>query len=154
MVILPRRFNRATRARGVALIEALIAAIILGIALTVLLGLAGQAIRTQALGEDVQTATQLADEQLNLVLTRGPDDYGKKFQLTGQCDPPFERFKFELAFSTATESVPYTVTCNITWPVTAGTQKVTLSTAMAVRAGTDPDPDRTPQTTIDRNAAP
>lgn len=148
------RQARSPHARGVALIEALIAAIILGIALTVLLGLAGQAIRTQSQGEALQTATQLADEQLNLVLARGPDDYGKRFPVKGPCDPPFEQFNFELTFGVATESVPYTVTCVITWPVTGGTQKVTISTAMAVRAGPEPDPDRTPQTTIDRNTAP
>ena len=59
--------------RGVALIDAIIAAVILGVALSAIIGLGNQALNSQRVGEELRTAAMLADEQLNLVLARGPE---------------------------------------------------------------------------------
>ena len=37
----------------------------------------GRALSSQAVGERLSTAATLADEQLHLVLARGPDDYAR-----------------------------------------------------------------------------
>ncbi len=70
---------------GVALLDAIIAAVVLGIALATIIGLTGQALSSQAMGEQIQTAAMLADEQLNLVLARGPDNYAKSWPVSGPC---------------------------------------------------------------------
>lgn len=146
----PNRAGGRTRP-GVALLDAIVAAIILGIALAFLMGLAGQAIRSRAQGEELQTAAMLADEQLNLVLARGPDDYGKRFPVRGQCDEPFERFSYQLEFGTATELIPYDVKATISWVSGGETRSIVVETRMAVRSGDDPDPIREPEQPMDRN---
>ncbi len=137
--------------RGFALVDVITAAILLGVALAVAIGLISRAISSQQLGEDLQVAAMLADEQLNLVLARGPDDYGKQFPLAGSCDPPFERFRYALELSGGSESSPYGVAVTIAWGAGVGSGRaVTVHTLMASRLGDDPDPDRLPVEPIQR----
>ncbi|MFN5959738.1 MAG: hypothetical protein ACK462_17560, partial [Planctomyces sp.] len=101
-------------------------------------------------GEGPAPPATLADEQLSLVLARGPDNYAKSFPIEGACEEPFGEYRFKLTFSAATASEPYVVRCTITWTEPSGTQEVVVETRMATREGTDPDPDRRPQTPPER----
>lgn len=140
----------AAGARGFALVEALVAAIILGVALAAILGLMTRALSSQRQGELLQTAAMLADEQLNLVLARGPDSYGNRFPLRGVCDPPFDTFSYDLSIGPSGVSSAYAVSVTISWQEARGPQNVTVGTRMAPRTGDDPDPDRRPQQAPER----
>ena len=63
--------------RGVALIEVMVASVILGLAVSATLGLAARAISAQSDGERIETAARLADERLNLVLALGCEGYSR-----------------------------------------------------------------------------
>jgi hypothetical protein len=99
-------------------VDVMVGAVILGAALTVIVGLAGQAVTAQVRGQDLTTAAMLADEQLNLVLARGPDDYEKRFGSDGRCDEPFEDFTYHVAIGGTGESAPYEVSATISWTPT------------------------------------
>ncbi|MFN7021026.1 MAG: hypothetical protein ACK4WH_06825 [Phycisphaerales bacterium] len=149
--------SRRTRSRRLvpgafALVDVMVAAILIGVSLAVLIGLSGRAIAAQKLGEELQTAAALADEQLQMVLARGPDDYAKRFSLIGVCDPPFQDYRYQLEFQGGTSNEPYTVTCTISWDISLSKQAVTIQTLMASRLGGDEDVDpiRTPDTAIIR----
>ncbi len=143
--------RRARTARAVALLDALIAAIILGVSLAGIITLGGQALRTQDMGERIAIASMLADEQLNLVLARGPDDYGKRFPLEGSCDAPFDLYRFKLEL-TGSGTSAYQVRATVFWRSgdVGAEQSVVLETAIAPRPGTDPDPDRRPEEPVER----
>lgn len=140
------------RRRGFALLDVIIAGIIIGISLAVVIALTGRALSSQSRGEDLQTAALLADEQLNLVLARGPDGYGRSFPTTGECDPPFDNFRYSLEFTGGSGADPYRVTVTISW-LSGGSgapQSLSLQTLIAPREGDDPDPDRKPTETPSR----
>jgi type II secretory pathway pseudopilin PulG len=135
-----------------ALLDVIVAGIIIGISLAVIIGLTGRALSSQTRGEDLQTAALLADEQLNLVLARGPDGYGRSFPSSGECDPPFQNFSYSLQFSGGSGSDPYRVSVTISWLAggSGAPQSISLQTIIANREGDDPDPDRKPTETPSR----
>jgi len=130
--------------RAFALVDAIVAAILLGVSLAVIIGLSGQSISAQARGRDLRLAAMLADEQLSLVLARGPDDYARRFPTSGPCDPPLDRFRYQLDFISGSPAEPYLVRATITWTSGSRPQSLTIETLIAPRVGDDPDPDRTP----------
>jgi hypothetical protein len=134
---------------GVALIDAIVATIILGVALAVIVGLTAQSIGSQSQGERMQIGAMLADEQLNLVLARGPDEYGATFPLSGACDPPFEAYSYALTLSGGAGGEPYTVQAVISWRSPSGRdEKVSVQTLMAPRTGPVANPARTVPTEL------
>lgn len=135
--------------RGMALIDAIIGAVILGVSLAAIISLGGQAVRSQAHGEELQVAAMLADEQLNLVLARGADDYAKRFPVKGVCDAPFERYSYELAFSGGV-GAPYNVRCTLAWMSGSQARSLVVETRIAPRLGEDPDPIRQPEQPVER----
>ena len=140
--------------RGFALIDCIVATVLLGIALSVMIGLASSALSSQTTGEKLSTAATLADEQLQLVLARGPDDYTHRFAVRGQCDAPFADYSYKLAF-TGGGGVgdPYAVSCTISWTMSGNPKAITIDTLMAPRTGAEdvePDPIRSPQSAITR----
>lgn len=135
--------------RGVALIDAIIGAVVLGVALAAIIGLGGQAVRSQSEGEEMQVAAMLADEQLNLILARGPDDYAKRYPVKGPCDGPFSRYSYELSFAGGTGG-PYQVRATINWINGATERSINIETLIAPRAGDDPDPVRQPDQPVER----
>lgn len=145
----------APRRRAFALVDVIVATIMLGSALAVIVGLTGRALSSQTAGQALSTAAHLADEQLQLVLMRGPDDYGRRFPVQGQCEPPFQDFRYALSFTGGGSiSEPYSVTATITWSSTGTPQSVSVSTLMATRSGNpdgENDPIRTPAATVNRN---
>jgi type II secretory pathway pseudopilin PulG len=147
---------RPRRRRAFALVDVIVATVLLAVTLAVSVSLTGQAISNQARGERLADAAALADEQLALVLARGPDDYARRFAVSGACDEPFSNYAFTLAFSGGTSvGEPYTVTCTISWTDGTDKREVRVSTLMAPRSGSadgQPDPDRKPATTVNRTA--
>ena len=136
--------------RGFALLDAIIAAVILGISLTAIIGLAGRAVSSQTLGEEIQIAAMLADEQLNLVLARGPENYAQRFAVRGSCDAPFDRFRYSLDLGGGTGVEPYQVRATILWEGSTGEKSIVVETLIAGRPGDDADPLRQPPQPVER----
>lgn len=139
---------------GFALADVIVATVILGAALAVLIGLAGRAVSSQAFGQELSNAAHLADEQLQMVLARGPDDYPRRFPVQGTCEAPFESYKYVLAFSGGTSlGDPYKVSATITWNTIGTPRSLTIDTLIAGRSGNpdgETDPIRTPPAAVDR----
>jgi Tfp pilus assembly protein PilV len=136
--------------RGVVLIDSIVAAVLLGVALAVMIGLGGRAISSQKTGEELQTAAMLVDEQLSLVLARGADDYASRFPTRGQCDSPFERFEYSLEISEGQSGDPYRVVATISWSAGAKVRTESVETLIAPRLGDNPDPIRKPDQAVNR----
>jgi len=131
--------TRPSSRRAVALVDAIVAVIILGVSLTVILSLTGQAISSQRVGEELQKAAMYADEQLNLVLARGPDDYAKTYPVSGDCDPLTDGipetpvYRYKLSIEPQGETAPYQVRCVITWDSSGRERSISVDTLIAAR---------------------
>jgi Tfp pilus assembly protein PilV len=130
--------------RGVVLVDIIVAVVILGVSLTALVSMTGRALSSQRAGEQLETAAMLLDEQLNLVLARGPDNYATRFETEGVCEPPFEAYRYKLEFSGGEGGDAYRVLATVTWMNGRNPQSASVETMMAPRLGDDPDPDRRP----------
>ena len=136
--------------RAIVLVDAIVASVLLGVALAVIVGMAGRSLSAQMQGEEFQTAAMLLDEQLNLVLARGPDAYSSRFDIEGECDPPFERFSYRLDIEGGSGNEPYHVTATVSWMSGGRVRSESIETYIAARLGEEPDPDRRPQQGVDR----
>jgi Tfp pilus assembly protein PilV len=134
----------------VVLIDSIVAAVLLGVALAVMIGLGSRALTSQKSGEELQTAAMLLDEQLNLVLARGADDYASRFPVRGQCDKPFEKFEYSLEFSEGQSGEAFRVVATISWGVGGKQRSESIETLIAPRLGDDPDPIRRPDEAVNR----
>ncbi len=145
-----------TTRRGFALLDVIIASIILGISIAAIIGLTGRALAAQKTGEELQVAAMLADEQLALVLARGPDNYAARFASSGSCPEPFAGYRYALTFSGGSGNEPYRVEVTISWGGTGlggvggKSRTVTIETLIAPREGDEPDPDRRPPESTER----
>lgn len=135
---------------AVVLVDVIVGAVLLGIALAVMLGILGRSITAQSRGEELQTAAALLDEQLNLVLMRGPDNYAGRFPVEGPCDAPFQAYSYRLSFKSAAPGLAYEVTATVSWNSGGRVQSADASTLIAPRLGDDPDPLRTPDQVVER----
>jgi hypothetical protein len=133
-----------------ALVDVIVASIMLGVVLVVVIGLTTSALSAQEEGERLQTVAMLLDEQLNLVAMRGPDQYASHFGSGGQCDAPFHQFRYALDFSGGTSGDPYTVTATVSWIERGKVRSESLETFIAPRLGEEPDPDRKPAKPVQR----
>lgn len=140
--------------RGVALVDALAAVIILGVSLSVILSLAGQAVSSQRQGDDLATAAMLADEQLQMVLARGADDYAKTVPMNGNCDAPFDRFRYKMEITDGSAINPFRVKATIAWDDAGRERSITIETLVATRSTPANQSDRVPTTPVDRQALP
>jgi type II secretory pathway pseudopilin PulG len=147
------------KAHGFLLVDVLVASVLLATALAVILGLASRSIGSQRMGHDVALAAMLADEQLQLVLARGPDDYASTFPTSGQCDVPFERFSFEVeVLGEPSGGGAYDVVATIRWAAggalpgarDGSTREISVATKIAPREGDEPNPDRRPPEATER----
>lgn len=139
-----------TGRRAYALLDVLVAGVLLGIVLVAVMGLTSQALSSQTKGEQLQTAAMLADERMNLVLMTGPDRYEGNFQLEGECDAPFDSFRYRVEIESGAEGAAWPVRVVIAWKSLGGEQSFALDARLAPRLGDDPDPDRKPAETISR----
>lgn len=149
---LGRRGPGWSRRGGFALLDVIVASIILGIAIAAIIGLTGRALSAQKTGEELQVAAMLADEQLALVLARGPDSYAQRFSTNGACDAPFAAYRYAVTLSGSSGNDPYKVSVTISWSAggAGATRTVTIETLIAPREGDDPDPDRKPPDATNR----
>jgi hypothetical protein len=92
----------------------------------------------------------LLDEQLNLVMARGPDDYAGRFDAEGVCDEPFQAYRYRLELRGGGGGEPYTVTATISWQAGGRERSESAQTLIAPRLGEEPDPDRRPGQTVER----
>lgn len=134
------------------LVEAIVATIILGVALTALLGLTTRAVGAQTRGEHLATAAMLADNRLNLVLALGPEEYPAEFDLRGTCESPFEKYAYEIELDPKGQTDPYDVFITISWQDAGRLRTLSFDTKLAPRRGDEPDPERAPDDVIGRNA--
>ncbi|MFT3686336.1 MAG: hypothetical protein QM783_15685 [Phycisphaerales bacterium] len=148
-MVTPSVTRLPTVRRAVALVDAIVAVIILGVSLAVILSLTGNAISSQQRGAELQTAAMLADEQLNLVLTHGPDDYAKTYPIDGDCEEPFQPYHFKLTIEGQGDSAPYKVACVISWDHAGKTESVRVDTLIASRTATN-QTDRQPTEPVER----
>lgn len=145
------------RARGrhggqaFALVEAVVATVMLGVALATIIGLMSSALSSQRRGEQLQIAAMLADEQLNRVLAAGPRDYRRVFKSRGTCDAPYEDYSYDVDVDMRSGGDPALVACTIRWRAGGQDRAVTIETLVAPRLGDDPTPDRRPDTIVERN---
>jgi len=148
-----RRLIDASRSspRGMLLAEVIIAVVLLAASLAVVLSMAGRSLSAQRTGEELQIAAMLLDEQLNLVLARGPDNYAAAFDTEGPCDAPYSHYSYALTFSGGTAGEPYSVTATVSWLHNGKPMSESVQTFIAPRLGDDPDPDRRPSTPVERS---
>ncbi|MCC6229277.1 MAG: hypothetical protein IT432_08635 [Phycisphaerales bacterium] len=126
---------RRAACRGSILVDVIVGSVILGLALTAMIGLVGRAISEQNGGEQLQTASMLIDEQLALVLARGPDNYATRFDTQGTCDAPFDQYRYELDIQERGGSNPYFVRATVFWDSGGKTRSASVETLIAARPG-------------------
>lgn len=136
--------------RGVVLIDVLVGAVLIGIALVALNSAIGHAIARQSEGLRLAEAAMLADEQLTLVLMRGADDYGARYPTVGLCDAPFDRFRYQIDLSEGDGGEAYRVRASVFWSTPAGEKSVVLETLIAPRDSDEEFPDRAPAEPVQR----
>ncbi len=139
--------------RGVALLEVIIAALMLGVGLAVTLSTAAQALRSELTGERRLTATWLADEALALVLAQGPRKYMLTEPMEGRFQPPFEEFDWILDLNQPSDWEAWNVSATVSWRNRSGTMSVTIDTRIAPRQGDEDDASNwKPLEMLDREA--
>ncbi len=92
--------------RAFALIEVVIAGIILAIGLGSVVSLAARAMMDQQRGERAVMAAALLDELLASVLVEGPELWPKSHNLSGYCDAPWDDFQFQVNIEKAEPGAP------------------------------------------------
>ena len=128
--------------RGIALVDVIVGTIMLGVVLVVVIGISTSALGAQDEGERLQTVAMLLDEQLNLVVMRGPDQYQSRFGSGGACDAPFEKYRYTVEISGGSSGDPYSVKATILWTDRGRERSESVETLVAPRLGDDPDLDR------------
>lgn len=135
---------------GIVLAEAIAGTVVLAIALVVVLGLVGRSVRAQSAGENLQIAAMLIDEKLGEVVMLGPERFQSQGQREGVCAAPYQRFRFSVTLRGGRAGDPYDVTATVSWAARGGERSETVRTFVAPREGDDPDPDRRPDRTVER----
>ncbi|MSR44392.1 MAG: hypothetical protein EXS15_03415 [Phycisphaerales bacterium] len=135
--------------RAFALMEVVIAGIILAIGLGSIVSLAARALMDQQRGERAVIAAALLDELLASVLVDGPEDWPKLHDRSGACDSPWADFEYQVDIEKAEPGEPCDVLAIIRDPVG---REFRCATRIALRLGDEPNPDRMPSEAIDRQA--
>lgn len=137
--------NPSRKTRGVMLVDLLVAVILLGVAIVALMGMTGRALTAQRSGENLETAAMILDEQLNMVLARGPDTYSSRFDdAEGHAAAPFERFRYKVDLTAGSGGEAYRVVATVWWMEDGREKSASIETRIAPRLGERPDPDRRP----------
>lgn len=121
--------------RGVALLDVMLAALMLGVGLAVTLSIASGALRAEQTGEHRLTASWLADEALAMVVAMGPRKYLLGEPMDGYFEPPFERFSWMLDLQQPSDWEAWHATATVTWQDRGGPMSVSIDTRIAPRQG-------------------
>jgi len=146
-----RRAGRRVRRSGFALMDAVIAGILLSIGMVAVLSVAGQALSLARRGEvDVRAAAAM-DEVLSMVLTEGPRDFPEMHPTSGVFEDgsPYEDFQYSVRIDQGGSGVPAEVEVTLTHD---SGRSYRVVTRMAEKRGEEPDPVRTPSSAIDRQS--
>ncbi len=138
--------------RGVALLDVILAALMLGIGLSVTMSLASQALRAEQTGERRMTAAWLADEALAMVVAVGPSLYVQSESTSGTFDPPFENYQWNLQMNQPNDWGPWDVSATVIWQDRSGPMSLNIATKIAQRQGEVADDpfDWKPEEPLDR----
>lgn len=139
------------RRRGIALIDVIVGAVMLGIGITAVISVSTRALADQVEGEHQLVASWLADELLSMVLVDGPVQYPKIHDTYGTFDAPFELYEYELDIEEQGPRQPFRVTAHIRWPNASGQGEVAVETLIADRLAEEPVP-RLPIEILDRES--
>ncbi len=135
--------------RGFALLDVVIAGIILAIGLTTLFSLTARSLDMQRDGEVRVKAAAMLDDLLSLVLLEGPADFPQLHSVSGRGESPYEEFEFRVRIDDPGEGEPYRVTAIVTHETG---REFACETLIAAKLGEEPDPIRNPEEPIDREA--
>jgi hypothetical protein len=135
--------------RGIALIDAMVGGVLLGIGVAVVLSIASRALAAQADGERRLAAAWLADEALNLVLVEGPEVFKQLYDTSGRFDEPFEIYAYDIEIENNGPGQPYTVTVIVKWMNGRHDRNLSVQTMIAERQGEEEQP-RAPVDPVDR----
>lgn len=142
--------HRRVGVRCFVLLDALVGVIVLGVALAGVMGLSAAAVRSQAIGEELQIASMIADEQLELVCAVGTDAFVAEFGQRGRAEAPWQNYEWTVDIKRGEVADPDFVTVTVSWERISGTRSITVETLIAPRMGDDPDPDREPEQSLGR----
>lgn len=136
--------------RGIALMDAILGGMMLGIGLAVLLSVTQRSLAMQSQGQRLLVASWIVDELLAMVLVEGPVAYPQMYATHGRYEsPPFDDFEFDVDIQDIGLGKPLLVTATVRWPRGRGYQQVQAQTYIAQRLG-DPIQVRAPFEPIDR----
>lgn len=138
------------RHRGMVLVDALVATVLLGLSLAVVMSLVSRALTLQREGERLEVAAMLVDEQLNLVLARGAENYASRFGLAGKCDVPYQDYSYVIAIEGAGGTDAFLVTATVSWKDGGRERSESVQTRIAARRGDEADPERRPKEAVER----
>ncbi|HEB60222.1 MAG TPA: hypothetical protein ENJ06_00190 [Phycisphaeraceae bacterium] len=136
--------------RGFALMDVLVAGVVLGVSLVALIGLVGRSLASQARSERLTTAAMLVDETLSTVLMEGVENYRRGHSLEGEFEPPFQGFSYALEISSPPAGEAYTVTATVSWEEGKREGSVIVQTLIAPRLGDESPVDRVPELPVQR----
>ena len=134
---------------GFALVDVIIAGVILGIGLTMLFTLTSRSLDLQRQGEVEVMAAAMMDNILSIVLLEGPADYPDLHPTSGRGEFPYEQFEFRVDIDDPGEGEPYSIAVEVTH-LTGRSYR--CETLIAAKLGEEPDPVRYPEEPIDREA--
>ena len=137
--------------RGVALLDVMLAALMLAIGLSVTMSLTSQSLLAEQSGERRLVASWLADETIAMVLARGPRLYQLSEPTEGQYEAPFDRYDWALDIHKTNEWEAWTVKAIVSWEDRRGINSIEVATLIAPRHGDEDDPlDWRPLEELDR----
>ena len=135
--------------RGFALIEVVIAGVILAVGLAGIINVSMRAMEMQRRGEAEVIASSLLDGLLSQVLVDGVTEFPKLNATSGRFDPPFEDWEWELVIDKQGAGDPYRV---MAIARDRDGAEFRVETLMAARPENTEEPQRAPTAPIDRQA--
>lgn len=141
--------RRTARRRAFALIDVIIGGVILGIGLAAVLSIAERSLAMQQRSERDLVAATLVDGLLNEVLATGPVEWMEQRAQDGRFDAPFQDWQWQVEIRKQEVGDPYRVMAVVRDPNGTAYEVETL---MAPRITEAEEPERRPQTPIDRQA--
>jgi len=136
--------------RGMALMDVMVAGLVLSGALVAVLGIASRSLSAQVRGQQIEEASMVLDSLLNDVLAIGPSNYLKSGEMGGTVDSPFDQYTYRISIDDISPDQPFRVTARVSWETAGGEQTIEAQALIARRLGEKPDPDREPTQPVER----
>lgn len=137
------------RKTGFALIDVVIAGVILAIGLTMLFTITSRSLDMQRDGETRVLAAGMLDDLLSTVLFEGPAEFPDLHSISGRGEFPYDQFEYRVDINDPGDGEPYRVQVSVTHD---NGRSYRCETLIAAKLGEEPDPIRYPEEPIDREA--